>query len=680
MKTMFFQAAALLLIITGCSTKVSGPDKQTKLQFDVKEGIPTYSLSYKGKTLIEDSPLGLETSAGSFSKEMKLVDRGKPLLFSKSYKLDRGKASQIIYTANEVTYTLENKDGKEMRIIFRISNNDVAFCYQIYADSITKSCIVNSEATAYDFPEGTTTFITPQAPPMSGWKETKPSYEEHYTENEPVGKPSQYGIGFTYPALFKVGEAGWVLISETDVDSRYVGTCLSEGTKEGLYKVQFPQQGENNGQTPNTVTAVLPLQTPWRTITLGDNLKPIVETTIATDLVSPRYKASEKYMPGRATWSWLVWQDNSINYEDQIKFIDLADSLNFEYVLIDNWWDANIGREKVAELARYAAAHNVRPILWYNSNGSWNNAPQTPQDCMDTPEARAKEMTWMQSIGIKGIKVDFFGGDKQSTMKLYEDILKDANNYGICVNFHGATLPRGWERMYPNYMTSEAVYGMENCIFTQEASNKEPMHCAMLPFTRNAVGPMDFTPTVLNNRMSKDQQNGSRRRTSAAFELALPIVFFSPIQHFGLTPDNLLVPKDSTGSTAKVSVTTSSPDVKLEIGVLPKDPNQPYFVTEYLKRVPTTWDETKFIEGFPGKYCVIARRSGEKWYIGAINGDVVERKIDLDLSFMGKGNVIILLDANREKGSLMWMELVKKEKGKITLTLKPESGAVLYTK
>ncbi|MDD4636774.1 MAG: glycoside hydrolase family 97 catalytic domain-containing protein, partial [Bacteroidales bacterium] len=306
--------------------------------------------------------------------------------------------------------------------------------------------------------------------------------------------------------------------------------------------------------------------------------------------------------------------------------------------------------------------------------------PQTPQDCMDTPEARAKEMAWMQSIGIKGIKVDFFAGDKQSTMKLYEDILKDANKFGICVNFHGATLPRGWERMYPNYMTSEAVYGMENCIFTQEASNKQPMHCAMLPFTRNTVAPMDFTPTVLNNRLSKDQQNGSRRRTSAAFELALPIVFFSPIQHFGLTPDNLIEPKDSTASTNDINVTTTSPDIKLEKGVLPTDPDRPYFVTEYLKKVPTTWDETKFIEGFPGKYCVIARRSGEKWYIGAINGDVVDRKIDLDLSFMGNGNVIILMDANREKETLMSMEMIQKKKGKITLTLKPESGAVLYTK
>ncbi len=678
MKTKLFQTLSLLLLITGCSTKVSSPDKQSVLQFDVKEGIPTYSLSYKGKTMIEPSPLGLETSTGNFSKEMKLLDRGKSTIYSKSYKLDRGKASQITYTANEVVYTLENKEGKEMRIIFRISNNNLAFCYQLDADSSTTICTVKCEATGYDFPEGTTTFITPQAPPMSGWKESKPSYEEYYTENEPVGKPSLYGIGFTYPALFKVGEAGWVLISETNVDSHYVGTCLSEGTKDGLFKVQFPQEGENNGQTPNTVTASLPFQTPWRTITLGDNLKPIVETTISTDLVTSKYNATEQYMPGRATWSWLVWQDNSINYDDQIKFIDLADSLNFEYVLIDNWWDTNIGREKIAELAKYAAARNVRPILWYNSNGSWNNAPQTPQNCMNTPEARAKEMAWMQSIGIKAIKVDFFGGDKQSTMKLYEDILTDANKYGICVNFHGATLPRGWERMYPNYMTSEAVYGMENCIFTQEAANKQPMHCAMLPFTRNAVAPMDFTPTVLNNRMSKNQDKGTRRRTSVAFELALPIVFFSPIQHFGLTPDNLSQLIYQKDSLKQFSVTSTSPDLKLS--VLTEDHSRPNYILEYLRQVPTTWDETRFIEGFPGKYCVIARRSGERWYIGAINGDVVERKINIDLSFMGKSNVMIFLDEKKENGSIMLLELTQKEKGNFPLTLKPESGAIFFSK
>jgi hypothetical protein len=250
---------------------------------------------------------------------------------------------------------------------------------------------------------------------------------------------------------------------ETGVSSAYCASKLSEGTKDGLYKIAFPEEGRTMALDA-APTISLPGYTPWRTLTIGSNLKPIVETTIPLMLLSRSIRRQKKYEFGRATWSWLEWQDGSINFEDQKKFIDLSASMGYEFVLIDNWWDTKIGHEKIEQLVAYGK-ERVGICLWYNSNGFWNDAPQTPKNKMNTSIARKAEMQWMQRVGIKGIKVDFFGGDKQETLKLYEDILSDANDYGLTVIFHGCTLPRGWERMYPNFVGSEAVLASENFDF-----------------------------------------------------------------------------------------------------------------------------------------------------------------------------------------------------------------------
>jgi hypothetical protein len=259
-----------------------------------------------------------------------------------------------------------------------------------------------------------------------------------------------------------------------------------------------------------------------------------------------------------------------------------------------------IGRDGIEKLAEYAASRNVGLLLWYNSNGNWNEAPQTPRDRMHLPDVRQNEMKWMQKIGIKGIKVDFFGGDKQFYMQYYQDILTDANKYGLIVNFHGTTLPRGWERMYPNFVTCEAVKGMEFVTFEQSNADLQPSHCATLPFLRNVVGPMDFTPVILNASLAPDRVSGPKRVTTAGFELALPVVFFSGVQHFGLIPENVI--------------------------------QYPFFVTDYLRAVPTTWDETRFLSGMPGQDCVVARRSGDSWFVAGINGEAIEKSFSLNLN------------------------------------------------
>ena len=406
-----------------------------------------------------------------------------------------------------------------MDVIFRVSNNDVAFCYALPREGGKGSVTVFEEQTGYRFPSQTTTFLTPQSDAMIGWKRTKPSYEEVYKADVPMTEPSQYGHGYTFPCLFRVGDDGWVLLSETGVSSRYCGSRLGEYT-DGVYPLAFPMAEENNGNGTVAPAFALPGTTPWRTLTVGQTLQPIVETTISWDVVEPLYTTTHDYKMGKGTWSWILRQDDSINYDDQVRYIDLAAAMGFEYVLIDNWWDTNIGYERIADLIRHAQSKGVNVFLWYSSSGYWNDIEQGPINKMDNSIIRKREMKWMRSLGVKGIKVDFFGGDKQETMRLYEEILSDADDNGLMVIFHGCTLPRGWERMYPNFVGSEAVLASENMIFDQYHCDVEAFNATLHPFIRNSVACMEYGGSFMNKRLNRTNDGGTTRRTSDVVQLA----------------------------------------------------------------------------------------------------------------------------------------------------------------
>lgn len=593
--------------------------------------------------MLEESPLGLESTIGDFSTGLTFLSESKKQI-EENYYLPNGKTSRIHYLANELTVSYLNKNKDTLQVLFRVSNNDIALAYRLASPKQTH-CTIKRELTGFNFPAHTTTFITPQAPSGEGWMKTKPSYEEEYTNEEPIGTPSKYRLGYTFPGLFHLGNTGWVLLSETGVTSRYAGTRLSEGNQEGLYTIAFPEKEENGGMGDNTVTSNLPLITSWKTITVGETLKPIVETTSAYNGMKPVYTASQPYKPGRSTWSWILWQDESCNYKDQQIFIDLAAEMGYEYILIDALWDKQIGYENMPSLIAYAQSKGVDVILWYNSNGAWNDAPQGPKQRMDTAPARQKEMAWMKSLGVKGIKVDFFGGDKQTTMKLYEDILTDANQYGIFVVFHGTTLPRGWERIYPNHMGSEAALVSENLVFSQDFANKEAYTSTMLPFTRNAVSAMDFGPVFFNKRFSKQADKGTIRKTTDAFQLATSILYQSPVQHFGITPNNIQ--------------------------------EQPEYVINFMKKIPTTWDETRFIDGYPGKYCVMARRFGSKWYIGATNASNSLQSYTLSLPWLIGKEVTVLFDHKDRSVGFKTAKIDKK--GLLKIELENLGGCVIYS-
>ena len=612
--------------------QITSPDGKIKVDLSVNAGRPVYQVSYEGRSVIGESVLGLVTNMGDFSRDMQLKKVDVHMV-KDSYSLRNIKQSHVDYVAQEATVQYVKNGQHVMDVTFRVSNRDVAFRYTLLPKKETVCCVVKEELTAFQLPAEATTFMPPQSKPMTGFARTAPSYETTYTLDEPVGK-NGYGFGYTFPCLFNVGGL-WALVSETGTDGGYVG-CRLLNEQGGLYRIGFPQAEEGNGWGPTTVAMPLPGNTPWRTITVGP-LSNIIETTVAWDVVEPKYKAGKNYEYGKGTWSWIIGMDPSCNYDEQKRYIDFAAAMGYRSVLVDALWDQQIGYDRIAELARYGKTKGVGLYLWYNSNGTWNDAPQSPRGIMNNATKRKQDMKWMQQAGILGIKVDFFGGDKQPMMQLYEEILSDANDYGLLVIFHGCTLPRGWERMYPNYAASEAILASENLHFSQRFCDNEARDCgAVYPFTRNVVGSMDFGGSALNKFYDASNQRGTRRVTTDIYALATAVLFQSAVQHFALAPNNLT--------------------------------DAPAWAIDFMKQVPTTWDEVRFIDGYPGKYVILARRSGSKWYVAGINATDQPLKQTLTLPML-EGTVKLY-----QGNALSEVKLSKKKTLKVEI---PSNGGVV---
>lgn len=693
---------------------VVSPDGRLCVDIENVDGKVTYCVKYDGKTMLEPSAMGLKTDMGDFTQGLSLVDY-KEKKIDTVYKMRGTKASSNHYVANVAELTMSAKSSdRKMTIEIHVSNNDIAYRYHLEGAKTTwkdepRRATIFGEASSFNFPSKTTTFICPQIDGKhKGWMSTKPSYEEEYKADAPMNVKSQYGKGYTFPCLFHVADDGWVLVSETGVGSNYCGSHLSDfmamtdsnesgtvagedgdearnkagkdgneakskagkdgndardkagnaktnagneaGGVAGGYKIAYPDKTEFQGLGSDVPAISLPGATPWRTITVGSTLKPIVETTISYDVVEEMYAPHEDYKPGKYTWSWLIWQDNSIVYEDQVHFIDVASEMGFEYCLVDGWWDTQIGYKKIEELSKYAQSKGVKLMMWYNSNGYANDAPQGPRNCMLTSVQREKEMAWLEKIGVKGIKVDFFAGDKQQTMQLYEDILSDANRHGIQVIFHGCTLPRGWERMYPNFVASEAVLASENVYFDERHAKAEGFELTMHPFCRNTVASMDWGGSIMNRYLSKDNKSRHRRYTSDTFEMASAIVNQTSIQCICMQKSNL-------------------------------EELQPFEI-DFLKSVPVTWDETQYIDGYPTKYTVIARKNGEKWYVAGLNGESTAKTLTLNLPMFAGKEVTYYTDEAPKKGADTFLNPCKKtlkvdKKGVAKVTMQGMGGIII---
>ncbi len=601
-------------------------------------GVPVYSVSYSDKTILEQSRLGILRSDGDFTTGLTLDSVSNVSVVSENYRLLHGKRLDCSYTGNKQIFYLKNADSKKMEIIFQVSNDGVAFRYYFPGKS-EKTLEIYKELSSFRFEPSAKGFLQPCDDARVGWSFASPSYENYYQMDIPVGTPSPNRAGWVFPALFHSGKY-WICITETALDTNYCGSRLSWLSPGGEYSVQFPEPQEGRDGEPVLPESTLPWLTPWRVIAISDHLGGLVESTIETDLANPaKYNVSSWLKPGIASWSWVILKDDSTVYSVQKEYIDFASAMHWRYCLIDALWDTQIGYEKIKELADYAKSKNVKILLWYNSAGDWNTTPQTPRSKLLTHKLRMTEFQKLKDMGIAGIKVDFFGGDGQSMIKYYIDILEDAAKFNLAVNFHGCTFPRGWYRTYPNLVSMEAVRGEEYITFAQYNADQQPSHCAMLPFARNLFDPMDFTPVNFSGIPN------IKRRTTGGFEIALSVIFTSGIEHIAETPYGMAA--------------------------------QPDFVQEYMRTLPEKWDDVKFIDGYPGKYVILARRKGDEWYIAGINGEKTERKIILNAPFINKeARGFIITDSAGANG------FVKREvdfSKPITLTMQPYGGFVIKT-
>lgn len=652
MRKLFILSIFQILCCAATFAQISSPDGKLRVSVKCQDGKPGYTVMYGNDIVLGQSSIGLKTSIGDFRSGLTLAETSEVKSVTDNYSLPNAKKSNISYTANECTFAFANADGsKAFDVEFHVDNNNVAFRYIMHAQKDRLACLVEEEATSYILPEGTKTFLCPQMTPQTGFARTAPSYETFYEYDAEMGKNGQ-GRGYVFPALFKVKTSSsgagelWVLLSETNVGGNYCASRIESDGKNG-YVLKYPEDTEFGGvgtASPGIMLPNSPLQPaaalPWRTITVGTTLAPLAETTIQWDLVKPQYKASQEYKYGRSAWSWIIRMDTSCNYDEQKEYVDFAAAMGWEYLLIDAWWDANIGYERIEELARYAKTKGVEFFLWYNSNGYWNDAMQGPRGKMHRMITRREEIAWMKKAGIKGIKVDFVGSDKQQSMQMYEDILADANDYGIMVIFHGCTIPRGWERMYPNFVSCEAVRASENLSFGQYDNDVEALAATIHPVCRNAIGNMDFGGSALNKFYSTDNKNGKIRCTSDVYALATAILFQTPVQNFALAPNNLT--------------------------------DAPAWAVDFMKSVPVTWDDMKFIDGYPGKYVILARRTGDKWYVVAVNAADQPLVRDVTLPTDAQ-TVTVYSDDKNLQGSV---KQVKVKKNKVRINV-PKNGAVV---
>lgn len=626
-------ASLALSLASGAALALQSPNKQLDLSVTLNpDQTLSYSVKRNGQAVLLPSPLGLKLEGADFSRGLKLAATSPVKAVSAHYTMAVGKRRDIHYRANEQVYSVVNAAGQKMDLAFRVSDDGLAFRYLVGDSRIPVKRFVG-EATGFAFDPATRAFLQPMSVAKTGWGKSNPSYEEHYELDIAVGKPATYKVGWAFPALFKSGDT-WVALSEANMDGSFHASRLATDAPGGVYRIAGPTPDEAIAGGKLLAESAGPLATPWRVIALGD-LATVMDSTLGTDLAAPAIRFDQKLVqPGHASWSWALLKDEATVFEVQKAFIDYAADMKWDHTLVDAEWDRQIGYDKIAELARYANSRGIGLHVWYNSAGDWNETTQTPRDKLVTHASRSQEFARLRAMGIKGVKLDFFGSDSAPMMRYYVDILKDAAAAGLLVNFHGATLPRGLQRTYPNLMTVEAIRGFEFTTFDQSGHDAVPAHAVSAAMIRNLFDPMDFTPMVLG------EMGAIKRITRNGFELAQSVVFLSGIQHFAEVPQGMA--------------------------------SAPAYVKDFLRELPRRWDDSRFLAGYPGSHVAVARKAGASWYVAGMNADPAQRTLELDLSFIGKRQGFLIGDG----AGLREFSRGELESGKVKLTLKPRGGFV----
>ena len=574
----------------------------------------SFSVNYKNQKVLTIERFGFDTCSVPDFKFVASVNE--------DYTMLTGKKSHCVNNANEYSAALNpNTD-----LILRIYNNGVAFRYRLHG---LNDADIPQEKTAFKIPEGVNRWMQQWCDSYEGFfpKANTAKQEPVFSYSGIFKSADGFNCRWGYPALIEPVKDVFVLLSEADVKNYNSASCLWNDNNLETYEVR-PDANETkiSGE----------FLTPWRVAIIGQ-LFDIVESTLITDVSEPTDKNADFswVQPGVVSWIYWAYNHGSNDLEIIKKYVDLAVALKLPYMLIDAEWDEMKDGKTIEEAVKYALDNNIKPLIWYSSSIGWVDGAPGPKFRLNKPEDREKEFAWLEKIGVSGVKIDFFSGDNQKNMSYCIDLLQSAAKHHLTVNFHGATVPRGWQRTYPNLMSTEAVYGAEWYNNVPTFTDKAACHNATLPFTRNVVGPMDYTPCAFS-----DSQHP--HITSNAHELALTVLFESALQHLADRPESLLA--------------------------------QPKEVQEFFGKLPAAWDETKFVAGYPGEYAVVARKKGNTWFIGGINGKNENLSANIDLSFIQNAKTIqAFYDADNEsKWSIENPESLPK-----TIEMTPRGGFVL---
>ncbi|QNL47776.1 glycoside hydrolase family 97 catalytic domain-containing protein [Olivibacter sp. SDN3] len=570
------------------SMYVESKDGSNKITLSLNEnGELYYNVTRRDEIIISDSPLGLNCDDQDFTSGLSVAEISPIEERREKYELKVGNYKKIDHVFESKRITFKNSQGALMILDLIAGEEGVAFRYR-FSDKDKKIRQVKDEITGFHIEKGAKGWMQP----YNEAGDYTPGYEDFYlnvNSGDPIGNPRNPSIGWCMPALFNVNDSkNWILIAESGTDGSFPGCHLQPDSEGGTYKVAFAKEDERYTLPLDEKEHVypesnLPWIMPWRVIIIGEQAGDILLSTLITDL-APESKIEDASWiePGKASWSWWSHPDDH-SPEIYNEFTDLAASFGFKYTLFDAGWEK---ANKEGGIIDYAISKGIKPMVWGYSSAYFDS------------EERKKRFKELADMGIKGVKIDFWCSDRQEVMAALQSVFEDAAKEGLMVNLHGTTVPRGWHRTWPNFVTAEAILGTESYFYEPAFPEKAAEQNTVLPFTRNVAGPADYTPFALTFRKYP-------RLNTAVHELATAMTYTSGIIHFA--------------------------DSKEVFDSLPVE------VTNLLKDMPATWDKTESVMAEPGKLLVLSRKKDALSYIVGINGTNEELPIKLDLAKYGKG-------------------------------------------
>ncbi len=608
---------------------ISSPDNHIRIDLQLAEGRLEYSVHHQGLPIINTSSMGVVRDDADLNQGLSFLEKSPPESLNESISFLTGKQLKVDVSGVRQIMAFTNKEGKILQVEVLVFNDGLAFRY-LFPEQTEQKVNLLHDATTFSIPESANGWLQPydQVTPYT------PAYERLYENGIAVGQTASYGNGWCFPALFNSGDQ-WLLLSESGIDGNYAGCHLDNDPGSSVYRLRWPEQAEAKNLGQSKPSSVLPWKTSWKTMAIGD-LNGIVQSDIVK-IINPANRLSQTswIKPGRVSWSWLSDHPSPRNHQKLKSFIDLAAEMGWEYSLIDANWDQMEGGT-VEDLVQYAKNKGVGIIMWYNSGGPHNDVTEAPRNLMHQAETRQKEFKRLQDLGVKGVKVDFFQSDKQIMMALYKEILEDAADYEILVNFHGCTIPRGWSRTYPHLITMESVRGGECYSFDDSYAASAPELNTILPFTRNVIGSMDYTPVIFSDLVTP-------HLTTYGHELALSVLFESGWLHFG----------DGVESYRSLGEVEKS----------------------FLRGVPVTWDQVELIQGKPGEEVILARRHGKTWYVAGVNGQDQAKTWSVDINRFGGNFQVTKIADNGSPDQLVATEIENPDN--ISVEVLPYGGFVL---